>query len=95
MTKSRTMTDYADRLHAENERLRAANNLLLREIREHHENCNDVAMSAVTHESAMRWWRCRSRKYSLENAELRARLAAVRERCESKNWMGTARMRDG
>lgn len=27
-----------------------------------------------------------------ENADLRARLAAVRERCEANNWMGTARV---
>lgn len=29
-----------------------------------------------------------------EIADLRARLAAVRERCESQNWMGTARLCD-
>jgi len=29
-----------------------------------------------------------------ENADLRARLAAVRERCEANNWMGTARVCD-
>lgn len=29
-----------------------------------------------------------------ENARLRARLAAAKARCESNNWMGTARLCD-
>lgn len=56
------------------------------------EKAPDCADCLTPAESMAERWCGIAVKLEKENARLRASLSAVRDRCESNNWMGTARM---
>lgn len=56
------------------------------------EQAPDCAGCLETAEYSVTMWRGIAVELENENARLRARLAAVRDRCEANNWMGTARL---
>lgn len=65
------------------------------ETHEAMEQAPDCAGCSTPAEASAAMWRGIAVELENENARLRARLSAVRERCESNNWMGTARLCDG